>query len=326
MIDKGVDESFVGWCFDAKIYPLGACLLCMSSGKVCIVGAGYMGSQIGVLCARSGYMVRVYDISREALQSSSQAIDGYLGEWVTCGVISSQDRGVVRERLSFHEDLVEAVSDSGMVIEAIVENLGVKRRVFRKLDEIAGKDAIIASNSSSIRISRIDDVAEFPERLLNMHFYSFPWRSRVLELMRGSSTVDDVVERAAVFARSIGVTPLIVLKESTGFIFNRIWRAVKRESLRVVDEGVASFMDVDRAWMSLYGTRVGPFGLMDRVGLDVVRDIELVYFEESGDPSDAPPGVLLDRIERGELGVKTGKGFYCYPGPCFEDPGWLHGE
>jgi 3-hydroxybutyryl-CoA dehydrogenase len=115
-----------------------------------------------------------------------------------------------------------------------------------------------------------------------------------------------------------------VLNESTGFIFNRIWRAIKKECLSVVDEGVASFEDVDRAWMSLYNADIGPFGLMDRVGLDVVRDIELVYYEESRDPSDAPPRILLDKIELGDLGVKTGKGFYNYPNPLFREEGWLY--
>ena len=115
-----------------------------------------------------------------------------------------------------------------------------------------------------------------------------------------------------------------MLKESTGFIFNRVWRAIKKECLTVVDEGVASFEDVDRAWMSLYGTDIGPFGLMDRVGLDVVRDIELVYYRESGDPRDKPPVLLLEKIGKGELGVKMGKGFYVYPDPAYREPGWLN--
>jgi 3-hydroxybutyryl-CoA dehydrogenase len=116
---------------------------------------------------------------------------------------------------------------------------------------------------------------------------------------------------------------LLVRKESTGFIFNRVWRAIKRESLHLVDDGVASYEDVDRAWMIVMGMSIGPFGLMDMIGLDVVRHIEMVYHRESGDESDAPPRLLLDKIEAGELGVKTGKGFYTYPHPAFQDPAWL---
>ena len=147
-----------------------------------------------------------------------------------------------------------------------------------------------------------------------------------MELMKGTWTTDETIETAKVFSHSIGVYPLIVLKESTGFIFNRIWRAIKKESLRVVDTGVASFEDVDRAWMSLYRTEMGPFGMMDRVGLDVVYDIEMVYYEESGDQKDKPQKILQDKIKKGELGAKTGKGFYTYPDPSYVKPGWLHGK
>jgi len=213
-----------------------------------------------------------------------------------------------------------------MVIEAVVERLDVKREVFKKLDVLCDPGVVLATNSSSIKVSLIEDATRHPERVLNMHFYGQPWRRRILELMRGTKTTDEALEAAKVFSYSIGVKPLIVLKESTGFIFNRVWRAIKKESLTVADEGVASFKDVDRAWMSLYDTDMGPFGLMDRVGLDVVRDIEMVYYRESGDPKDKPPRILLNRISRGELGVKTGKGFYSYPNPEYTVPGWLYGE
>lgn len=302
-------------------------LICMESKRrVCVVGAGYLGTQIGVLCARHGYRVNMCDVSGEALASSKKAVKDYLGQWVAEGQVSGEESRGIRRRMSFTGDLAEAASGTDIVIEAVVERLGVKREVFRRLDEACPPGTLIATNSSSIRVSKIESATSHPERVLNMHFYSYPWRSRVLEIMRGTHTSDQAVERAAAFSRSIGVTPLIVLKESTGFIFNRVWRAVKRECLRVVDEGVASFEDVDRAWMSLYGTSAGPFGLMDRVGLDVVRDIEMVYYGESGDPRDAPPRVLLEKIERGELGVKTGRGFYTYPNPSYVEPGWLHGD
>lgn len=291
-----------------------------------MVGAGYLGTQIGVLCARRGYSVNMHDVSGDALRSSEVAVDEYLRQWVEQGDLSDEESDRVRVRISFKDNLEEAASNVDIVIEAVVERLDVKREVFRRLDELCPPETLLATNSSSIRVSKVEGATMHPERVLNMHFYSYPWRSRVLEIMKGTHTSDEAVERAAEFSRSIGVTPLLVQKESTGFIFNRVWRAVKRECLRVVDEGVASFEDVDRAWMSLYGTSAGPFGLMDRVGLDVVRDIEMVYYEESGDPGDLPPRVLLDRIERGELGVKTGKGFYTYPNPSYMDTGWLQGD
>jgi len=298
----------------------------VTSGLVCVVGSGFLGTQIGVTCARHGYAVNMYDISEEALASSSEAVENYVDEWVEDGDITVAEGQSVKRRISYVEGLEEAASDADVVIEAVVERLDVKRDVFRRLNEVCRRDAFIATNSSSIRVSKIEDATSSPHRVLNMHFYGSPWRRRIVELMRGTSTSDEVMEKARGFCSSIGVYPLMVLRESTGFIFNRVWRAVKKECLRVVDQGVASFEDVDRAWISLYGTETGPFGMMDRVGLDVVRDIEMVYYEESGDPSDAPPDLLLRKIERGELGVKTGQGFYSYPYPSYAEPGWLYGE
>lgn len=294
--------------------------------KVCVVGSGFLGTQIGVLSARSGYTVSMQDVSSDALSGSEKAVDGYIQEWVAAGDITETDGDDIKQRMSYTVDLTEAVQGAGMVIEAVVERLDVKREVFKKLDGLCDPGVVLATNSSSIKVSLIENATRHPERVLNMHFYGHPWRRRILELMRGTKTTDKALEAAKVFSYSIGVKPLIVMKESTGFIFNRVWRAIKKESLTVADEGVASFEDVDRAWMSLYETDMGPFGLMDRVGLDVVRDIEMVYYRESEDARDKPPGILLDRISKGELGVKTGKGFYSYPNPEYMVSGWLYGK
>ncbi len=298
----------------------------MVISMVCIVGSGYLGSQIGVLCARHGYKVCMQDVSTDALNASKKSVDEYVQKWIAEGDLNVPDGEIVKQRISYTLDIAEAVQGAGLVIEAVVERLDVKQEVFKRLDALCTSDVLIATNSSSIKVSNIEVTTRHPERVLNMHFYGYPWKRRIVELMRGTSTSDEVMDAAQGFSHSIGVYPLMVLKESTGFIFNRVWRAIKKECLTVVDEGVASFEDVDRAWMSLYGTEAGPFGLMDRVGLDVVRDIELVYYRESEDPKDQPPEILLDKISRGELGVKTGKGFYKYPNPSYLRSGWLHGE
>ena len=292
--------------------------------KVCIVGAGFLGTQIGALSARSGYTVSMQDVSEDAFGVSKKSVNEYIEEWIEKEDINPEQVEEIKQRISYTVDLVEAVRDADIVIEAVVERLDVKREVFKQLDELCDPEVILCSNSSSIKISLVEDATEHPERVLNMHFYGYPWRRGVLELMKGNHTTDEAIEKARKYAISIDVTPLMVLKESTGFIFNRVWRAIKKECLTVADTGVASFEDVDRAWMGLYKTDTGPFGLMDRVGLDVVRDIELVYYRESGDPRDKPPKILLDKINKGELGVKTGKGFYTYPDPEYRKPGWLH--
>ncbi|WP_295458854.1 3-hydroxyacyl-CoA dehydrogenase family protein [uncultured Thiodictyon sp.] len=292
---------------------------------VCIIGAGFMGTQIGLQCAAHGYTVRLVDCLEECLQRSAQSHSQELEQWRAKGYITADEPASIISRISFSRDLHAGVFDAGLVIESVPEVLEIKRAIFSQLDAACAGHTIFASNSSSLRISSIESATGRPGKVLNMHFYSSPWQRAMVELMKGTATSDETMASAAHFARAIGLTPLLVLRESTGFIFNRVWRAIKKECLQLVDSGVASAADVDRAWMIANHHRVGPFGLMDMVGLDVVRDIEMVYFQESGDQSDAPPRLLLEKIEKGQLGVKTGQGFYAYPNPAYNDPAWLRG-
>lgn len=282
-----------------------------------------MGYQIGLQCASHGFPVRMFDISGEALDQAFESIVQVLDEWIEEEKISVKKKDAVLAHILMTDDLGRAVSGADLVIEAVPERLELKREVFGQLNRICEDHTILATNSSSIRISKIEGATSRRDRVLNTHFYSRPWRSSVVELMRGTGTSDETLEKVREFMKNIGMVPLTVHKESTGFIFNRVWRAIKRETLHLVDEGVASFEDVDRAWMCLYGSSIGPFGMMDRVGLDVVLDIERVYYEESGDEADKPPRLLLDKVERGELGVKSGKGFYSYPDATHLNPSWL---
>jgi 3-hydroxybutyryl-CoA dehydrogenase len=157
---------------------------------------------------------------------------------------------------------------------------------------------------------------------MNSHYYNVPWRRSGLELMTCGFTDQRHIERVADLARRSGLVPVVAEAESTGFVFNRVWHAVKRESLKVVAEGVASPEDVDRLWCLSMEAEIGPFAMMDRVGLDVVLDIERHYAEQSGDPNDDPPQLLVDMVARGDLGRKSGRGFYTYPSPAWERPGW----
>ena len=290
-----------------------------------VVGAGTMGTQIALQSAVHGYTVYMIDLDRQILEEASLRHLDELRARFDRGEISDDEAAATMDRLRF-STAMRGLPEPDLVIEAVVEDLGVKRDIFARLDAICPAPTIFATNSSSIKISAIESATRRPDRVLNLHFYNPVWQRPLVELMRGSATSDETIATARAFARSIGVTPLLVLKESTGFLFNRVWRAIKKECLRLVDAGVASFEDVDRAWMIAFDQPMGPFAIMDRIGLDVVRDIEMTYYKESGDPSDAPPKLLLDMIEEGALGIKTGKGFYRYPHPAYEDPGWLKGE
>jgi 3-hydroxybutyryl-CoA dehydrogenase len=200
--------------------------------------------------------------------------------------------------------------------------MDLKRELFAELSRITGPETILATNSSSFKSRHLADVTRHPERLMNSHYYNVPWRRSGLELMTCGDTDARNIERVAALARRSGLVPVVAEAESTGFVFNRVWRAVKRESLKVVAEGVASAEDVDRLWCLSMEAHIGPFAMMDRVGLDVVLDIERHYAEQSGDPNDVPPQMLVDMVARGELGRKSGRGFYTYPSPAWERPGW----
>jgi 3-hydroxybutyryl-CoA dehydrogenase len=232
-----------------------------------------------------------------------------LEQRVQAGRMDGNGMTAALARLRIVDDLPRAAAEADIVIEAVAEDLTLKRKVFADLDRVCPPRTLFATNSSSIRISAIEDATRRPENVLNAHFMAGVWQRPVVELMRGTRTTEDAIDRMSRFVLSTGLTPLIVQKESTGFIFNRVWRAIKKETLHLVDDGVASHEDVDRAWMLVFGTSIGPFGLMDMVGLDVVRDIELVYYGESNNASDLPPKLLLDKIAKGELGEKAGRGF-----------------
>jgi 3-hydroxybutyryl-CoA dehydrogenase len=293
--------------------------------NVCIVGAGFMGGQIGLLCAARGCTVWLIDTQEDSLQRARRLHSQELASWVQKQKITSDEREAILSRIHVSTELHAGASNAGLVIESVPEEVELKRAVFAELDQLCPQHTILATNSSALRASAIESATRRPDKVLNMHFYPPVWQRTLVELMRGTATSDQTIQRATEFARAIGLTPLFVRKESTGFLFNRVWRAIKKECLHLVDDGVASYEDVDRAWMISLGYPIGPFGLMDMVGLDAVRNVEMVYYQESGDESDAPPRLLLEKIEKGELGVKTGKGFYAYPNPAYQNPSWLKG-
>jgi 3-hydroxybutyryl-CoA dehydrogenase len=282
---------------------------------VAVVGTGTLGTQIAIQAARFGYAVSAYDVDKEAFPRSRQHLSSVITGARGKRLPSIEAWEKAAQEIRRCDALAEALADADLVIEAVVEDLSVKRRVFQSIDAQAPAKAIVATNSSSIPISRIESATARPELCLNIHFYFPALGTNMVDIMGGTKTTAEVMETCKAWVRSIGCVPLTVKKESFGFCFNRVWRAVKREVLHMWAEGYVDFRDIDRAWMIFTGMKQGPFGLMDNVGLDVVHAIEMLYYNESKDPKDHPPEPLTAMIEKKELGVKTGKGFYCYPDP-----------
>jgi 3-hydroxybutyryl-CoA dehydrogenase len=282
-----------------------------------------MGAQIALLCAIHGYQVWLFSRSEQTLQRTTQS---HTQQLLNHQRVTVEEQVAILERIHLTTDLHKACERADLVAENAPEDLSLKRELFAQLDRICPSHTILTTNSSSLHASAIENATERPEHVMNLHFITPVWDGSCVELMRGTRTADETVEQVRHFARSLGLIPLLVQKESTGFILGRIWRALKKESLNVVDEGIATHEDVDRAWMSVTKMHIGPFGLMDSIGLDVVRDVEMEYYRQSCNEADTPPRILLDKVEQGELGVKTGKGFYSYPYPAFQQPEWLMGD
>jgi 3-hydroxybutyryl-CoA dehydrogenase len=285
--------------------------------KVAVIGAGTLGAQIALLAANSSYDVTVYDVREGALWETVERLIPSIEAKGIHPIIPWEQACSLKGRIREVTDLEEALQGAELVMESVPENLEVKRNVFKELGRKAPPGAIIATNSSSIPVSRMEDSSGRPERCLNIHFYSILEGMNMADVMGGTRTTKDALEKGIAWVRSMGCIPLTVKRELLGFCFNRVWRAIKREGLWMWGNDYVDFRDIDRAWMTFSHMKMGPFGLMDGVGLDVVYAIEMVYFTESKDPKDKPPQALKEKIDRGELGVKSGKGFYAYPDPEF---------
>ena len=199
-----------------------------------------------------------------------------------------------------------------------------KRDLFRRLDDLAPSAAILASNSSTIPISRMEDVTRRTDKVLNIHFYD-PELIPMVDLMGGGGTSDQTMAIAERWVRQIDCVPIRLKKENLGFCMNHIWHTARIEALKMWADGVVDFQDIDRAWMVFLRLPFGLFGLMDRVGLDTVYNVHAFYYNETKDISQKPPDKLKEMIDRGELGEKTGKGFYSYPSPEYARPDFLKG-
>jgi 3-hydroxybutyryl-CoA dehydrogenase len=298
-----------------------------------VIGTGTMGRQIAALIAASGIPVRLWDADPAMLQA---ARDRIADETRTLPDIPRYahhqfairppgDVDVLLDRITPAESLADAVSGADIVIEAVREDLETKKTLFAEVSRLA-LDAILTTNSSSLPSSQIASAVTDPGRFLNTHFFAPIWSRPMVELMGSGATRPEVMEAVARFGRSLGLVVAVVRGDSKGFIINRVWRAVKRESLRVVDEGHADPADVDRLWMLFFGTPYGPFGIMDMVGLDVVSDIETSYQNVATDPEDRPSTVLGQKVAAGDLGEKSGRGFYNHPEPEYVREGWLVGD
>ncbi len=280
--------------------------------NIAVVGAGNMGHQISLLCAIHGYKTTCTDINPEILKKAEAFADSYLPGRVEKGRLTEAQAKAARDNISFPSSLKEAVKDADYVIEAVLEVLDIKQKVFAALDKLAPPHAILATNSSAIVSSKIADATNRPDKVLNVHFFNPALVMKLVEVVQGPHVSDETRQISMELCNRLEKVPVHIKKEVEGFLLNRIFGAITREALWLLEMGVASIEDIDKAQVYGAGHPMGAFRLMDLTGIDLTYTMSMEKFKETGEPRHLPSPSVVEKYIKGEWGEKTGKGWYDY--------------
>jgi len=279
--------------------------------KPFVVGAGIMGAGIGQLCAQQGYEVTVVDISNELIDRAKNKITTGLKGRIEKGKITQEEMDVVLSRMSWTTDLDRA-RESDFIVEAVYENLELKKELFKKLDSLCSSQTILASNTTALSISEIASATMNPERVIGMHFFNPAVIMKLVEIIRGEKTSDETIARTKQFAETLGKVPIITAKEAPAGIVSRILAGLLNEAAVVYAEGIASPQDIDEAMKMGAGLPMGPLALIDMIGLDIHLAKMNTLYAKLKDERYRPPEIIKTMIAEGKLGKKAGEGFYKY--------------
>jgi len=280
--------------------------------KICVIGAGSMGHQISLCAALAGYEVTCTDISQEMLSKAEGFARTYLPERVAKGKLKLEQADQVLTNLSFTTNLEEAAGDADFVIEAAVEKMAIKRKLFADLDRITPSHAILTTNSSFIVSSQVEDVTKRPDKVCNMHFFNPALAMKLVEVVQGPHTSPETAQVTMDLAAKLGKNGVLLKKEIYGFLVNRILAALNHEAMFLADMGIATPEEIDMAVTNALGHPMGPFRLVDFTGIDLAYYIGMERYQTTGDAQDRPSPLLVEKFTKGEYGVKTKKGFYSY--------------
>ncbi|HEY6505562.1 MAG TPA: 3-hydroxyacyl-CoA dehydrogenase NAD-binding domain-containing protein [Chitinophagaceae bacterium] len=277
---------------------------------ICVCGAGTMGSGIAQAAARSGFYTLLYDLNETVLEKAKISVEANLANLVTKGKISEVDKQKTMQRIQFTSDLQTCLAD--VFIEAIIEKPEAKIALFNQLAELNHSECVFASNTSSLSIAAIAKQIKNPERVIGMHFFNPAPVMKLVEVVVTDKTSKGITEQAIGLVKDIGKTPVVCV-DSPGFIVNRVARPYYIESLRLVEEGITDIEQTDRL-LEATGFKMGPFKLMDLIGNDINYAVSCSVYEQLNRPERLKPSYIQkEKVEKGELGKKTGKGYYPYP-------------
>lgn len=282
------------------------------SKQLAVIGAGLMGSGIAQVAAAAGYEVRLRDVTDEALRRGTDGIRASYERFAAKGKMTADEVEAAMARITATTDLAEAVTGADLVVEAVFEKLEVKQEIFRELDKLAKSGAVLATNTSAIPITQIAAVTSRPEDVVGTHFFSPVPMMQLCELVRGYKTSDETLAKARAFAEEVGKTCIVVNRDVAGFVTTRLIAALVMEAVKLYESGVASAEDIDVACRLGFGHAMGPLATTDLTGVDILRNASENIYTETRDPKFAPPEILNRMVTAGELGRKTGKGFYSY--------------
>lgn len=281
------------------------------AGRLAVVGAGLMGSGIAQVAAQAGWQVTLRDLDDAATARGLAAVRASLEKFAAKGTIAAEDVAAALERITTTTDL-DAVADADIVVEAVFEHLELKQEIFRELDRLCVDGAVLATNTSAIPVTQIAAVTARPEAVVGTHFFSPVPMMKLCELVRGYKTSDATLATARAFAEEIGKTCIVVNRDIAGFVTTRLITALVMEAVSLVESGVVTPEDLDTACKLGFGHAMGPLATTDLTGVDVLLHATLNIHADTADPKFFPPELLQRMAAAGDLGRKTGKGFYDY--------------